>query len=86
MLHGSYVAFVVDETSTQALAHIHPSNKRGVSVTMSVSYLQPVPLHQEVTVKSSCKQLGATMAFLETVFLVGDGDVVAEGRHTKFVG
>jgi uncharacterized protein (TIGR00369 family) len=86
VLHGSYVAFVVDETSTKALELVHPTNKRGVSVNIGVTYLQLVNMDQVVTVESECMKIGSNMAYLESTLKCSNGTVVAIGRHNKFVG
>ena len=86
VLHGAYVAFVVDETSTKVLEMSHATKKRGVSVNMSVSYLHPAYIDQIITVEAECRKIGSKLAYLEATLRTNDGTLVAHGKHTKFVG
>merc|ERR1712080_340090 len=85
-LHGAYIAFLVDETTTCALALAHRDNARGVSVEMNISYTRAARLNEIVTIETECKKVGSTLAFLEATFKTSDGKLIATGRHTKFVG
>lgn len=85
-LHGGYIAYLADHTTTAALVSCHQDNLRGVSVDMNISFMRAAKLNELITVETECKKLGKTLAFLEAIFKDSNGKIVATARHTKFVG
>lgn len=83
-LHGGYTAYMVDFTTTAALM-VMPMNKSGVSVDMSISYLQAAKVGEIVTMETECKKVGSTLAFMEAVLKNEDGKIIATGKHTKYL-
>jgi len=86
-LHGGYTAFMLDYSTSAALM-VMEGNTPGVSVDMSVSYMNAARPGDVVYVETECKKRGKNLAFLEAAFKKGDedGKLIATGKHTKFIG
>ncbi|XP_067936301.1 acyl-coenzyme A thioesterase 13-like [Watersipora subatra] len=84
-LHGGMTATLVDTVSTVALLTSEPY-KPGVSVELSVSYLRAVPLGENITIDAKTVKTGKTLSFLAVDLLDSKDRIIAQGKHTKFVG
>ncbi|XP_002163057.1 acyl-coenzyme A thioesterase 13 [Hydra vulgaris] len=84
-LHGGYTSFLADYTTSIALAAINNKNA-GVSVDLSVTYLNPAKVGEIVFIETECKKLGKRLAFLEFQLKNSDGKLLATAKHTKFIG
>ena len=86
-LHGAYIAYLVDHTTSIsiALTGLGPIHA-GVSVGMNINYLRSAKVDDVVTVVTSCKKVGRTLAFLEASLSNADGKLIATASHTKYVG
>ncbi|KAI5647046.1 thioesterase superfamily domain-containing protein [Phthorimaea operculella] len=86
-LHGGFIAHLVDAVSTYALTANDNVDTRGVSIDLSVSYFTAAREGDNIEVEAITKKLGKKIAFLEVeVRLKETGQVLASGRHTKYVG
>lgn len=84
-LHGGATATLADTISTAALLTTTP--RSGVSVTLSVSYVSPMPGGEVVVVDSRVTKVGRQLATLSVEFRrKSTGQVVATATHTKFLG
>ena len=97
--HGGLIATAVDVVSSAALHTVREAS--GVSVTLSVDYLAAVPVAgsggggdgddggsdaPSLTFDARVVKAGRSLAVLAVdVRRGGDGALVAQGRHTKFV-
>lgn len=50
------------------------------------SYLRGVPLGEEITIDAKASKIGKTLSFLTVDLLDSRGRLLAQGKHTKFVG
>ena len=82
-LHGGFTAYILDFSTTVTLMAM--GSNPGVSIDLSVSYLNSAKSGDLVTVETECKKLGKTIAFLEAEFKVNE-KLIATGKHTKFIG
>ncbi|KXS14269.1 Thioesterase/thiol ester dehydrase-isomerase [Gonapodya prolifera JEL478] len=83
-IHGGAIASLVDIIGSTAIATHGPNYQSHVSVDLNVSYLKAAPLNSKVHIEGTCDRLGRTLAFTTTTVKMGD-DLVAVGRHTKFI-
>ncbi|XP_012943183.1 acyl-coenzyme A thioesterase 13 [Aplysia californica] len=85
-LHGGVTASLVDAVSTYALMTTG-TGAPGISMDLNVSYLKPVKLDDSVVVEAKTLSCGRTLA-VATVDIRSKqtGQLVAHGRHSKFVG
>ncbi|CAH3111174.1 unnamed protein product [Pocillopora meandrina] len=84
-LHGGMTATLVDMLTT-VVTFTLPPHKPGVSVDMSISYLRPVPVGEDVTINAEVIKMGRTLVFTGAELLNKDGKLVAKANHTKFIG
>lgn len=84
-LHGGMTATLVDMLTT-LVTFTSPPHKLGVSVDMSISYLRPVPVGEDVTINAEVIKMGRTLVFTGAELLNKDGKLVAKASHTKFIG
>ncbi|KAK3089465.1 hypothetical protein FSP39_003854 [Pinctada imbricata] len=79
-------ATLVDAVSTWALLTT-PQQQPGVSVDLSVSYMKAVKVGDIIVIDAQTLKCGRTLAFL-TVDIKSktNGQLVAQGKHTKFIG
>ncbi|XP_047523684.1 acyl-coenzyme A thioesterase 13-like [Pieris napi] len=86
-LHGGFIAHLVDAISTYALTANETVETRGVSIDLSISYLNAAREGEHVEVEAVTKKLGKKIAFLEVeVRNKTKNQLLAIGRHTKYVG
>jgi len=86
-LHGGCTAFLVDHATTVSLIVMDKNIERkpGVSVDLSVSYLNAAKEGDEVTLETGCTKLGRKLAFMDAVLKKKDGTIIATAKHTKFL-
>ncbi|KAF4126620.1 Thioesterase superfamily [Geosmithia morbida] len=86
-LHGGAAATLFDYLTTMAIAAVSaPDYWRymGVSRTLNVTYLRPVPVGCEVLIKGEIVQIGRRLATLRgTMIRRSDGAVMATCEHGK---
>lgn len=91
-IHGGYIAYLVDVTTTIALMINTASSSvgipnPGVSVDLSVSYLSSAKPGDVLLMKATLVKSGKNLAFTEAVITKEENNMtVASGKHTKFVG
>ncbi|XP_015909373.1 uncharacterized protein [Parasteatoda tepidariorum] len=85
LLHGGMTSTLVDAVSTMAL--FSKIERYGVSIEMSVSYIRPANIGDELFIEGKILKVGKNLAFL-TVDVKNKvtGQIIAQGKHTKFVG
>ncbi|KAI9225161.1 HotDog domain-containing protein [Blastocladiella britannica] len=85
-LHGGMIAAIVDLVTAAALiAAGHPHS--GMSADLSVSYVKAAPLGSTVVIVAEADKVGQNLLFARAaLYMKSTGDLVATGRHTKFVG
>ncbi|XP_011419355.3 acyl-coenzyme A thioesterase 13-like [Crassostrea angulata] len=85
-LHGGVTATLVDAISTWALMTT-PREVPGVSVDLSVSFMKPVRVGEDIVIDADTLKVGKTLAFCSVdIKLKSTGSLVAQGKHTKYVG
>ncbi|KAH8262011.1 hypothetical protein KR038_001710 [Drosophila bunnanda] len=83
-LHGGYIITLVNTISTYALMSkpCHP----GVSVDLSVNFLNGAKLGDVIVVEASLSKVGKYLAFTDcTVKHKKDDSVIAKATHLKYV-
>ncbi|XP_076763903.1 acyl-coenzyme A thioesterase 13 [Xylocopa sonorina] len=84
-LHGGFTSTLIDCISSYALMSLN--NQGGVSVDLHVSFLKPAVPGDLLMIDARTVKTGRTLAFLAVDITKNEGkDIVAHGRHTKFVG
>ncbi|XP_017885205.1 acyl-coenzyme A thioesterase 13-like [Ceratina calcarata] len=86
IMHGGFTSTVIDCISTYAVMTTG-NNVPGVSVDLNVTFMKPGLPGDLVTVDARTIRTGKTLAFLAVDVTKNNGeDIIAHGRHTKFVG
>ncbi|CAG8781433.1 10826_t:CDS:2, partial [Gigaspora rosea] len=84
--HGGMIASLVDVCGSLAVAS-KGMHHTGVSTDINVSYIGSVAKGDTLLVNAECLKLGKTLAFtFVEMHNKTDGRLIAQGRHTKFVG
>lgn len=82
-LHGGVAAYIVDAITSVHLALVDGRHQH-VSMHLSLNYIKPVPLGEEVHVRTFINGSGKTVAFLEAEFWSADGKVLfLTATHSK---
>ncbi|KAL5015844.1 hypothetical protein ScPMuIL_005433 [Solemya velum] len=84
-LHGGLTATLVDAVSTWALLTTD-RGQPGVSVDLSVSYMKAVKVGEDIIIDAKTLRQGKTLSFLTVDITNKNGALLAQGKHTKFVG
>eukprot|EP01119_Soliformovum_irregulare_P013897 TRINITY_DN3743_c0_g1_i1.p1 TRINITY_DN3743_c0_g1~~TRINITY_DN3743_c0_g1_i1.p1 ORF type:complete len:105 (+),score=22.98 TRINITY_DN3743_c0_g1_i1:205-519(+) len=84
-LHGGCSATIIDIASTLNIAKLHQKGHYGVSCDLNVSFLSTASLGEKIKVDVQPLKIGGTLAFAEVTLSNSQGDIIATGRHTKFV-
>jgi len=84
-LHGGMTATLIDMLTT-LVVFTKPPHQTGASVDMSISYLRPAKVGEEIIINAEVVKLGQTLAFTSAELLNEDGKLIAKGSHTKYMG
>lgn len=79
------IATLVDAVSTWALL-TSEKQTAGVSVDMNISYMKAAKVGEDITIDAKTLKLGNRLAFLTVDITNNDGQLIAQGKHTKFIG
>ncbi|XP_059174991.1 acyl-coenzyme A thioesterase 13-like [Physella acuta] len=85
-LHGGVTASLIDAVSTYALMTTG-TGRPGSSIDLNISYMRPIKLDDVIVISAKTLNCGKKIA-VSTVDISSKqtGKLVAQGRHTKFVG
>ncbi|XP_004147337.1 acyl-coenzyme A thioesterase 13 [Cucumis sativus] len=84
-LHGGASASLVDCIGSAALATLGAITT-GVSLEISVSYLDAAYLDEEIEIDSKVLRMGKTIGVVNVELRrKGNGKIIAQGRHTKYL-
>uniref|UniRef100_A0A1I8B8S6 Acyl-coenzyme A thioesterase 13 n=1 Tax=Meloidogyne hapla TaxID=6305 RepID=A0A1I8B8S6_MELHA len=82
-MHGGFTASIADLVTSRAVQMTETCPR--VSVDLSVSYLLPAKIGEEIIIEGKCLKIGWMMAFTEATFIKKcDGSIVAKGRHNMY--
>ena len=84
-LHGGMTATLIDNLTTVVIL-TEPPHQPGVSVDMSISYLRPAKVGEEILINAELVKMGRSLAFTSAELLHKDGKLIAKGSHTKYIG
>ncbi|KAJ1910581.1 hypothetical protein H4219_006173 [Mycoemilia scoparia] len=82
--HGGWIGSLVDAGGSLAIAS-HGLPSTGVSTDINVSYIRAVKPSTMLKMECECLKLGKTLASTEVRLSCDEGNIVAVGRHTKYV-
>ncbi|KAG1655933.1 hypothetical protein FOA52_000900 [Chlamydomonas sp. UWO 241] len=82
-LHGGCAATLVDTIGTVALMTL--GDVAGVSSTLSVNYMAPIVVGQDVTVEARVIRTGRYLSTTQVDLKLPNGTVAATGLHVKFM-
>ncbi|CAI5779885.1 4HBT domain-containing protein [Podarcis lilfordi] len=86
ILHGGLTATLVDVVSTAALLHTERAAP-GVSVDMNITYMSAAKMGDEIQITAEILKQGRTLAFANVDLRnKATGKLIAQGRHTKYLG
>uniref|UniRef100_A0A8C2T358 Acyl-coenzyme A thioesterase 13 n=2 Tax=Coturnix japonica TaxID=93934 RepID=A0A8C2T358_COTJA len=85
-LHGGLTATLVDVVSTFALLYTERALP-GVSVDMNITYASAAKVGEEVLITAQVLKQGRNLAFASVDLTnKATGKLIAQGRHTKYIG
>ncbi|XP_066481006.1 acyl-coenzyme A thioesterase 13 isoform X1 [Tiliqua scincoides] len=85
-LHGGLTATLVDVVSTAALLYTE-RGAPGVSVDMNITYMSAAKIGEEILITAEILKQGRSLAFASVDLTnKATGKLIAQGRHTKFLG
>lgn len=81
----SSILALLDEYSTYALMIQDRNHRPGVSVTLDIELLKPINVDENVRLVSRCDKIGLSIAFLSMEIRSAQGELLARGKHIKYV-
>ncbi|CAN8311202.1 unnamed protein product [Cochlearia groenlandica] len=85
-LHGGATATLVDVIGSAAI-YTTGVSPTGVSIAINVSYVDAAFIDEEIEIESKTMRVGETFAVVSVEMRKKkDGKVIAQGRHTKYLG
>uniref|UniRef100_A0ACD5VWJ3 Uncharacterized protein n=1 Tax=Avena sativa TaxID=4498 RepID=A0ACD5VWJ3_AVESA len=85
-MHGGAVAFLVDLVGSAAI-FAGGSPITGVSLDITISYLNAAHANEEIEIEAKVLGIGPTLGCVTVeVRRKATGEVLAHGRHTKYLG
>ncbi|XP_042724755.1 acyl-coenzyme A thioesterase 13 [Lagopus leucura] len=85
-LHGGLTATLVDVISTVALMYTE-RGVPGVSVDINITYTSAAKIGEEVLITAQILKQGRNLAFASVdLTSKATGKLIAQGRHTKYMG
>lgn len=83
-LHGGAIAAYVDIIGSAAI-FTTGAKSAGVSVEINVSYLDAAKSGEEIEIEAKVLRVGRAIAFVTVDLRKKTGQLVAQGRHTKYL-
>jgi len=83
-LHGGCTATIVDAVSSFCFLTMDDF-KAGVSLDMSISYMKGAKSGEKLTIESNVLKGGGIIRFADVHIKNEDGQMVASGKHSKFM-
>lgn len=84
-LHGGVIAMLVDVIGTAAILTV-ADPPGGVSIDINISYISSSRVGEMVEVEATVLKVGRTISVVEVnIRLLGTKELLAQGRHTKFL-
>ncbi|XP_033010601.1 acyl-coenzyme A thioesterase 13 [Lacerta agilis] len=85
-LHGGLTATLIDDVSTFALLYTERAAP-GVSVDMNITYMSAAKIGDEIQITAEILKQGRKLAFANVDLInKATGKLIAQGRHTKYLG
>ncbi|XP_015996382.2 acyl-coenzyme A thioesterase 13 [Rousettus aegyptiacus] len=86
-VHGGFIATLVDVVSSLALLYTTEKRTCGVSVDMNITYTSPAKLGEEIMITAHVLKQGRKLGFAYVDLTnKATGKLIAQGRHTKYLG
>ncbi|KAK8693236.1 hypothetical protein V6N13_070829 [Hibiscus sabdariffa] len=84
-LHGGATASLVDLVGS-AVVYTYGASSSGVSVEISITYLDAAYVGEEIEIEAKALRVGKTVAVITVEFRKKKtGKIIAQGRHTKYL-
>ncbi|KAK9040302.1 hypothetical protein V6N11_015473 [Hibiscus sabdariffa] len=84
-LHGGATASLVDLVGS-AVVYTYGVSSSGVSVEISITYLDAAYVGEEIEIEAKALRVGKTVAVITVEFRKKKtGKIIAQGRHTKYL-
>eukprot|EP01080_Neovahlkampfia_damariscottae_P008762 gene8762-710_t len=84
-LHGGAAATIVDVITTLVLISVDLKQRPSVSIELNVSYIGSISLNETVIIEVQILKIGANLGFTNCTFKSKEGNILLEGKHTKFM-
>lgn len=81
----SAILALLDDFSSYALMLQDRNHRPGVSVTLDTEIIKTCQAGDKIRLVSRCDKIGKSVAFLSMELLSVKGDIIARGKHIKYV-
>eukprot|EP00981_Chlorochromonas_danica_P007025 scaffold1528_cov199-Ochromonas_danica.AAC.1 len=85
VLSNAATLALFDELSSNALLTVDRQNRGGLSVHLVTEVIKPAPLHDNVVIITTAEKVGRTLGFLSMEMRNVKGDLLARGKHIKYM-
>lgn len=85
-LHGGSICYLIDTLGSLSVASTQEDAFTGVSTDLHSTFVRGVELNQVLNLKATCVGRGRNLAYTTVEIFSKDGQKVAFGSHSKFVG
>ncbi|XP_022315074.1 acyl-coenzyme A thioesterase 13-like [Crassostrea virginica] len=83
-LHGGLMSLLVDAITTWAL-HTKVRDRNSASIDLSLRFIKPARVGETVVIEAKTTRCGRRVAFLSADIRSKDGQLLAQGFHTKLL-
>ncbi|XP_056018024.1 acyl-coenzyme A thioesterase 13-like [Ostrea edulis] len=83
-LHGGMMSLLVDAVTSWAL-HTKVRDRNSASIELTLRFLKPPRVGDTVVIDAKTVKCGRRVAFLSAEIRSNNGDLLAQGYHTKLI-
>ncbi|XP_061196160.1 acyl-coenzyme A thioesterase 13-like [Saccostrea echinata] len=83
-LHGGMMSLLVDAVTSWAL-HTKVRDRNSASIDLSLRFIKPARVGETIVIDAKTVKCGRRVAFLSAEIRSENGDLLAQGNHTKLI-
>ncbi|XP_062582864.1 acyl-coenzyme A thioesterase 13-like [Saccostrea cucullata] len=83
-LHGGMMSLLVDAVTSWAL-HTKLRDRNSASIDLSLRFIKPARVGEIIEIDAKTVKCGRRVAFLSAEIRSKNGDLLAQGNHTKLI-
>lgn len=85
VLSNAAALAIFDELSSDAMMVIDKRHRGGISVHLTTELIRPAKMNEDVVVITTADKIGKTLGFLSMELRDTKGDLIARGKHIKYM-